>query len=103
MRLELPDEEIAYPLKDGETLIGRFDPVTELNPDVDLTEVDLKRSVSRRHARIVCNEGGYALVEEVGALNGTFVNGSKLVAGQPHPIDDGDHLGVGMVKLVFRV
>ena len=103
VRLELPDENIAYPLKEQETLIGRYDPVTELNPDIDLTEIDLKRSVSRRHARIVRSGEQFSLIEEVGALNGTFVNGDKLVAGQPHAIEDGDQLGVGMVKLFFRV
>jgi len=103
VRLELPDEGFAYPINEDGTLIGRYDPVTELNPDVDLTEIDLKRSVSRRHARIIREGDEFALIEEIGALNGTFVNGTKLVAGQPHPISDGDQLGVGMVKLVFRV
>jgi CRP-like cAMP-binding protein len=102
LRLELEEGGAAFPVKRDETLIGRFDPVTELNPDVDLTEVDLKRSVSRRHARIVRNGDGYNLVEEIGALNGTFVNGTKLSPGQPHAIEDGDTLGLGMVKLVFR-
>jgi len=102
VRLEIEDEGVTFPLKETETLIGRYDPVTELNPDVDLTEVDLKRSVSRRHARVVRTGEGFAVFEEVGALNGTFVNGTKLVAGQAHPIQDGDELGVGMVKMVFR-
>jgi CRP-like cAMP-binding protein len=102
VRLEIEDEGVTFPLKDDETLIGRYDPVTELNPDVDLTEVDLKRSVSRRHARVVRSGDSFSVIEEVGALNGTFVNGDKLVAGQPQPIQDGDKLGVGMVKMVFR-
>jgi len=38
----------------------------------------------------------------VGALNGTFVNGTRLEAGEPHAIADGDSLGFGMVKVVFR-
>lgn len=101
IRLVTEDESIAFPLNQDETLIGRFDPVTELTPDVDLTECDLKRSVSRRHARIVRAENGYALVEEVGALNGTFVNGTKLEPGLPHPVANGDRLAVGMVQLVF--
>ena len=83
-------------------LVGRFDPVTELKPDVDLSEMDLKRSVSRRHARIIQTREGFEVVEEVGALNGTYVNGEKLTTGQPHPLGDGDELGLGMVKLVFR-
>lgn len=101
-RLEVEGEGTLFPVSADETLIGRFDPVTELMPDVDLTQVDLKRSVSRRHARLVRVNDGFTLVEEVGALNGTFVNGTKLVTGRPHPLQDGDKVSFGMVKLVFR-
>ena len=95
-------EGLLFPVNGNETLIGRFDPVTELMPDVDLTQVDLKRSVSRRHARLVRTNEGFVLTEEVGALNGTFVNGTKLVTGRPHPIQDGDRVSFGMVKLIFK-
>jgi pSer/pThr/pTyr-binding forkhead associated (FHA) protein len=71
-------------------------------PDIDLTQVDLKRSVSRRHARFVRTSEGFALTEEVGALNGTFVNGAKLLTGRAHPVQDGDRVSIGMVKLIFR-
>lgn len=102
LRLESTEEGAAFALNIPDTLIGRFDPVTELRPDVDLTDLDLKRSVSRQHARIVQTAEGFEVIEEVGALNGTFVNGEKLSTGQPHPIADGDELGFGMVKLVFK-
>lgn len=102
VRLEVEGEGTVFPLNGDETLIGRFDPVTELMPDVDLTQVDLKRSVSRRHARVVRSADGFALTEEVGALNGTFVNGTKLVTGRPQALQDGDKISLGMVKLVFR-
>jgi len=101
-RLEAEDGGGPFPLHGSEVLIGRYDPVTELKPDVDLTDIDLKRSVSRRHARLLQTDDGWVLIEEVGALNGTFVNGTKLVAGQAHEIADEDRLGVGMVKLVFH-
>ncbi len=101
-RLEVEGEGTLFPVSGNETLIGRFDPVTEQMPDLDLTQVDLKRSVSRRHVRLVRTNEGYVLTEEVGALNGTFVNGTKLVTGRPHPLQDGDRVSVGMVKLVFR-
>jgi len=101
-RLEVEDEGTQFSVQGDETLIGRFDPVTEQMPDVDLTQVDLKRSVSRRHARLVRTGEGYVLTEEVGALNGTLVNGTKLVTGRPHPVKDGDKVSVGMVKLVFH-
>lgn len=101
-RLEVEGEALAFPLGRAETLVGRFDPVTEMIPDVDLTQVDLKRSVSRRHARIARTPDGYTLAEEVGALNGTYLNGTKLVAGRAYPLADGDRISVGLVKLVFR-
>jgi len=101
-RLEVEGEGVAFPVGPGETLVGRFDPVTEMIPDVDLTQVDLKRSVSRRHARIVRTPDGYTLTEEVGALNGTYLNGKKLVTGRAYPLADGDRISVGLVKLVFR-
>jgi len=101
-RLEVEGEGTQFPVNAQETLIGRFDPVTELMPDVDLTQVDLKRSVSRRHARLVRASDGFTLTEEIGALNGTFVNGNKLVTGRPHPLQEGDKVSFGMVKLIFR-
>jgi CRP-like cAMP-binding protein len=102
-RFEVDGEGTLFAVQGDETLIGRFDPVTEQMPDVDLTQVDLKRSVSRRHARLVRTNEGFTLTEEVGALNGTFVNNTKLVTGRPHPVQDGDRVSIGMVKLVFRV
>ena len=102
VRLEGVEDGVHFALDRVETLIGRYDPVTEQSPDIDLTDLDLKRSVSRRHARILKTKDGYNLVEEVGALNGTFVNGTKIDAGQPHAIVDGDEIGIGVVKIIFR-
>jgi pSer/pThr/pTyr-binding forkhead associated (FHA) protein len=102
-RLESEDQNIVFALNGRETMIGRHDPVTELHPDIDLTEADLKRSVSRQHARIIRQGDKYTLTEEIGALNGTFVNGNKMVAGQAQEIMQGDILKFGMVKLHFKV
>jgi hypothetical protein len=103
IRFEAEENGNIFPLGGDEVLIGRYDPVTELKPDVDLSDLDLKRSVSRRHARLLHGDDGYAIIEEVGALNGTFVNGEQIVTGQAHPVVDGDKLSFGMVNLVFRV
>jgi len=79
--------------------IGRADPVTGIRPDIDLTHVDTNRSVSRRHAKIVLQEDGYAVLEEVGTLNGTCVNDEKIQTGVPVPIKDGDSVKIGLVDM----
>jgi len=91
-----------FPITTDTALIGRYDPVTGTRPEIDLTQVDINRSVSRRHARIVFQDGAFMLSEEVGALNGTFVNGVRLSSGTPTRIVSGDKVGLGMVALVFK-
>ena len=92
----------VFPIVSDEALMGRYDPVTETQPEVDLTLIDIKRSVSRRHARITKKDGAFYLTEEVGALNGTFINGVKLITGKPAPLKDEDRIALGTVQLVFR-
>jgi len=96
------DGQTTFPLLASRAAIGRFDPVTGLKPEVDLSELDLNRSVSRHHARLTFEGGVYALTEEVGALNGTFINGKRLVSGKPARLKNGDVVNLGMVKLTFQ-
>ncbi|HXT20629.1 MAG TPA: cyclic nucleotide-binding domain-containing protein [Thermoanaerobaculia bacterium] len=86
----------------SETLIGRRDPVTGIHPDVDLTPVDTQRSTSRRHAKIYRRGGKFFACEEIGTMNGTFVNGERVETGVPVEIKPGDEVQFGLVKLVFR-
>lgn len=95
--------EEFYLNRDAETLVGRIDPVTGIRPDVDLTNLDGQRSVSRRHAKIVRAESEFQVVEEIGTMNGTFVNGKRIATGSPTPLKDGDRLRFGLVDLTFRV
>ena len=86
-----------------ETTIGRADPVTGILPDIDLTPVDLNRSVSRRHAKIVKSGDDYAVLEEVGTVNGTYVNDQRIPTGTPVPLHNGDMVKIGLIamKAVF--
>ena len=95
--------EEFYLNREAETLVGRIDPVTGIRPDVDLTNLDGPRSVSRRHAKIVRAEGAFQVIEEIGTMNGTFVNGKRIATGAPVPVQDGDRLRFGLVDLTFRV
>ncbi len=97
------DEETlkVFPICKEITLIGRNDPVTGHTPDVDLTELDTVRSVSRRHARLIYNNGMFYLTEEPGTLNGTFVNNKKIQSGIQVPVKSGMIVGFGMIRLKF--
>ncbi|MDQ7086719.1 MAG: FHA domain-containing protein [Acidobacteriota bacterium] len=76
--------------------------MTEIQPEIDLTGVDTHRSVSRRHSRLTRSSEGWMVAEEVGALNGTFVNGVRLAPGQQVLLRDGDVVSFGMVRVVYR-
>ena len=82
-------------------LVGRFDPNTGIHPDIDLTDEDPQLSVSRRHARILCEHGRYFLVEENGVANGTYIKGDRLAPGDTRELKPGDRVGFGMVVLFF--
>jgi hypothetical protein len=93
----------SFPLAAGEvTMVGRPDSAAGSVPDVDLTELNSERTVSRRHARVVRRDGHFFVSEETGTMNGTFVNGQRLETGKPVEIRNGDEVGFGAVKLRFR-
>jgi CRP-like cAMP-binding protein len=91
-----------YPILSHGSLIGRFDPSTGVHPDIDLTEEDHNLSVSRRHARILCEHDRYFLLEEHGVANGTFIRGERIQPGEPRELKHGDRVGFGMVVLFFE-
>ncbi len=101
-RLVTRDGGVEFPLAGSDLLVGRYDPVTEIQPEVDLGALDTQRSVSRRHARLVRRGHTWYLREEKGALNGTFVNGNRVPAGTERALADGDVVSFGMVRLVFH-
>lgn len=91
----------VFPIYREISLVGRKDPVTGVTPDVDLTEEDVKRSVSRRHAKLICSNGQFYLAEEVGTLNGTFINGKRIPTGVLTAIKSGAQVGFGMLRFKF--
>ncbi|MGZ5477806.1 MAG: cyclic nucleotide-binding domain-containing protein [Thermoanaerobaculia bacterium] len=82
-----------------ETTIGRADPVTGILPDIDLTPVDTNRSVSRRHAKIIRVRDDYHVLEEVGTVNGTYVNDQRIPTGVPVALHDGDFIKIGLISM----
>ncbi|MDP9324931.1 MAG: FHA domain-containing protein, partial [Candidatus Dormibacteraeota bacterium] len=81
--------------------IGREDPSTGALPDIDLTQVDVKRVVSRRHAEVSYRDNG-AELRDVGSTNGTHINGTQLPVLVFRPLNTGDHISFGGVMMTYQ-
>jgi CRP-like cAMP-binding protein len=93
----------VFPVFKPDSLIGRYDSVTGQTPEVDLTHEDSARNISRRHARLVMKEGKPFVAEEIGTMNGTYLNGQRLATGVLTPIKDEDELTLCRLSLTFRL
>lgn len=90
-----------FMLTDSESNIGRWDADGGIFPDVDLDQDDPEAKVSRRHARIIHQNGQY-VIEDLGSTNGTFINrGRRLLPGNRHPLTNNDEIIVGKTFLKF--
>ena len=88
MIIQGPDKGRTFELTDGENGIGRqSQPIT-------LTD----GTASRRHAQVVRQNGEWVL-EDLGAANGTFLNGEKV--SHPTALRRGDQIRCGSSILVF--
>ena len=102
LKLTIPDSgrDVEVPLT-KEVNIGRLDPASASFPDVDLTsDGGLEKGVSRRHAKIT-RRGCEIFIEDLGSINGTFLNRKKLTPYLPQVLKSGDELQLG--KLILRV
>jgi pSer/pThr/pTyr-binding forkhead associated (FHA) protein len=102
LKLTVPNSgrDVEVPLT-KEVNIGRLDPANASFPDVDLTSAGgLKKGVSRRHAKIT-RRGREVFIEDLGSINGTFLNRKKLTPYLSQALKSGDELQLG--KLILRV
>ena len=90
----------VFPLQSGDNLVGRWDPDSGSFPEVDMEHDDPEARISRKHALIRVTDA--ITVEDIGSLNGTFVNrGKRLEPGSPVEVKSGDEIIVG--KTFFKV
>lgn len=102
VRVSITDSgrQVEFPLS-KEINIGRLDATTATFPDIDLTtDGALEKGVSRRHARIT-RKGSELYLEDLGSVNGTFVNGKRLTPYLPHTLSTDDEIRLG--KMMMRV
>ena len=68
-------------------------------PDIDLTPYQAYASgVSRLHA-VVKRDGNRVLVMDLGSSNGTYLNGRRLNPHVEEPLNHGDIVAVGKLKI----
>jgi pSer/pThr/pTyr-binding forkhead associated (FHA) protein len=85
------------------THLGRVDAAASVFPEVDLTDdSDVSHGVSRRHARIL-KQAGTVIIEDMGSINGTFVNGKRLDPYLPEILNDGDILCLGKLQIDVKI
>ncbi|HEY7196568.1 MAG TPA: FHA domain-containing protein [Gaiellaceae bacterium] len=78
----------TFPIDSDRVQIGR-------SPDSEVFLDDV--TVSRTHATLVREDGGYA-IEDGGSLNGTYVNRRRVERAK---LEDGDEVQIGKYRLTF--
>jgi FHA domain len=92
-----------FELEAGKNFIGRWDPETGAFPEVDLDADDPEAKVSRKHALIII-EGSKITLEDIGSLNGTYVNrGTRLIPGSLVELKTGDEIIIGKTFLKLAI
>jgi pSer/pThr/pTyr-binding forkhead associated (FHA) protein len=92
---------LEIPAKD-EVMIGREDPISEVFPDVDLTNLGgMEKGVSRKHA-VIHRSGVDYTVEDMGSTNGTYINKKRIQPHAPQAIKPGDEVKFGKLSLSVK-
>lgn len=86
-----PTAGARYALEDGDTTIGR-------HPDSSVFLDDV--TVSRRHALVSTESAGQYVIEDVGSLNGTYVDGDRV---ERQTLREGAQIQIGKYRLVFVI
>jgi len=102
-RLVIQESQTTLHLPYGkvEIIVGRDDPISNLFPDIDLTDYGGdKTGVSRQHARILF-QGGRVFLEDRNSTNRTYLNDQPLEPWQLYPLHSGDEIRFGRLRVSF--
>lgn len=81
--------------------LGRADPNRKLSPDIDLSPYDPKRSISRKHARII-REGDLFYIEDLKSRNKTWLGELELTPYERQLLRRHDTIQIGLLELIFE-
>ncbi len=91
----------VIPIKRLPAILGRADPRQKINPDIDLSPYDAKRSISRQHARIL-REGELFYIEDLKSVNKTWLGELELVPYERQLLRRHDKIQLGLLELIFE-
>ena len=95
LRVRIPHHNAELIVRGVYVQVGRADPDGSAAPELDLTPFGgQERGVSRRHATIQWVEGGYVIIDQH-STNGTWLDGTRLVAGYAYQIPPGANVRLG--------
>lgn len=94
----LGNEQLIPLTGKSEYTIGRAAPDQEVLPDIDLApHGGYDYGVSRLHATITIGE--QITITDLNSINGTYVNGRKILPNYEHSLLHGDILALGTLKI----
>jgi len=91
----------TFALDADSMLIGRKDTKRGILVDIDLTSLDSRRIVTRKHAVFEKKNNQWTLTD-LGSVNGTWLSGHKLEVHQSYPLQDGDEMVFGRNGVVLK-
>jgi len=92
--------DIKFPINPP-AIMGRFDPA--VGPiDVDLANLPEGSYVSRKHAKLTCDDGVWML-SDMGSSNGTFILRNDFERVDQTEIKDGDEFALGNARFQFNI
>ena len=84
-------------------IFGRSDvDETDFHPDIDLINCNaINNGISRRHAAIDIHTDHSYVLYDLDSRNGTFINGMALEPHHPYPIQSGERIRLGRLKMTI--
>lgn len=95
-----PVFKVDVPTEEGYVL-GRSDETSDFIPDIDLVIYGAReKGISRRHVALVRFHDQPHILD-LASVNGTFLNGKRLLADIPYPLDDHNQVRLGTLHLTI--
>jgi pSer/pThr/pTyr-binding forkhead associated (FHA) protein len=80
-----------WPVSEGSLVLGRA-------KECQISIADTR--LSRRHTQVRC-EGRRVVISDLGSVNGTFVNGARIL--EPQDLHHGDRVRLGPFELLYEI